>query len=1225
MARQVSRLAVAAAVFAAMLSGQDPRGSVTGFVVDQQGAAVPGATVTVRNDQTNTAVRLTSNEGGYFEANFLNPGPYTVTVEAAGFRNLVRSGLELQVAGRLEVRCELVVGQVTESIEVRAAAPLLDTATASGGRVIDNRQIMELPSSDNNPFTLTALAAGMQWTGAPEARRAFDNAGVSAFNTMGGVGQNEYLVDGAPVNGTGRRVGFVPPSDAVGEFKLETTSFDASYGNTTGAIVNVMSKAGTNAYHGSLYDQHYQQRWNATPHFTRLAFEDEVRQGKKKPGDPKQPPGQSNNFGATLGGPVLIPKLYNGRDKLFFFFSYNGIYVNRAGLFANRTVPQEDWKRGDFSALQAIDATRFTVYDPRSARLQGGRVVRTPFPGNRGVPVLNPVYKFYEPLYPKPNNVPGLVSREGVNNYYAGGMPTANDFWALLNRIDYNLSDRHRFFGRWYWNNRVQDGLDWTYETKRGLQRSGDTRINKGAGLDYTWAASNSTIVNAAVNWTRFKQGSIRPVQASYKPSDVGLPAYLDEFAGPNHTLPSMAIAGVETIGNQASAFTQVGTTAEAKVQLTTVKGRHSLKYGWLERRYWFPDNILGFTSGQFSFSNTYTRAADNTTTASTLGLSWAAFMMGLPTNITVDTRDNPYWSNRHRSLYLQDDLRLTSRLRANLGLRYERQGGITERFNRGLAGGFDFDYRPPFAAAAEAAYARNPLAELPAAQFRVLGGSRYLGQPDKTFTNGTHSLLPRAGLVFQLNSRTVLRGGYGWYDDVFNVNNTRPLTDGYSQTTSTVMTTDNGLTFCCGLGAVENLSASRNPMVDPFPVRAGGTRFDLPIGNALGQNIRQGRGFTFTPRDFRPAWQQRWRLGAQREISRDTVVEVSYNGSRSRIGVDQPVSFLPGQYWATGNTRNQAVDDDMQRNLANPFQIQNLAALSQSDPAAYQYWRNIGFFTGTTIRKHSLLRAYPNMNGLSGLRPGASFGDARGYNRYHDLQVQFERRMTGGFQTAVSYTRAYGVHSDYYHNEFDAAPSERPNNAVRPHRLVWSAIWEAPFGKGKRWLASGPARHIAGGWQLSWIYQYQSGPATSWGNYFYYGDISQIAGVLKQEQSRAADLHQWFDPSIAYRGTGAIPQGFTGFEGRAAMQPGAFHTRVFPTLLDALRADGIRGWDVKILRRFQLTERFFATLSFDALNATNHTNFAAPNTNPTNANFGKVTAQNGLGRYVQLNLRLDF
>jgi hypothetical protein len=413
--------------------------------------------------------------------------------------------------------------------------------------------------------------------------------------------------------------------------------------------------------------------------------------------------------------------------------------------------------------------------------------------------------------------------------------------------------------------------------------------------------------------------------------------------------------------------------------------------------------------------------------------------------------------------------------------------------------------------------------------------------------------------------------------------------------------------------------------MVDPFPVRADSTRFDSAYGNSLGGLIRQGRGFGFTPRNFRPAEQQRWRIGVQRQLRDDMVVEISYNGARSQIEVTQSLSFLPQQYWASGNTRQQAVDDFLNANVANPFRITNLTALSTSDPRVYNYLSTQGFFTGTNLRRHQLLRANPNMNGLSGLRPTDSFNDSRGRNRYHDVQVQLEKRFARGFQSSVLYTYAHGVESDFYSNEFDSRPSERPQDALRPHRFVWTSIYELPFGKGRKYFSEGLANHVLGGWQLSWVYQFQNGAPTNWGNRFFYGDLDNIAAMFDHGVVHSNDIHMWFNPNIRYTGNGAVPSGFQGFEGRAAMQPGAFHVRRFPTRLAELKQDGIRNWDIKIKRTFRLRERLRTSFDVDLLNATNHTNFSAPQTDPTSRDFGRVTAQRGLSRVLQLNLRVDF
>ncbi len=1210
---------------------QETRGSITGKVTDPQAALIPGANVTVTNTETNLTSRSTTNETGYFEVNLLLPGEYSVTVEAPGFKKTVRTGLALMVAGRLAVDIQLEVGQVAETVEVTAAAALLETTTASGGRVIDNRQIMQLPFSDLNPFVLAGLAPGMQWVGRPDYRRPFDNGGTSDFRAQGDAGRNEYTIDGAS-NMRGNDVAFVPPADAVEEFKLELSAFDASYGHTAGATINVMTKAGTNTFHGSIYDQHWQKRWNATQHFQRLAFEDAVRKGTQSASDQKNPPGRQNYYGAGVGGPVWIPKIYDGHNRLFFYFMYSGIMKdeNEPGSDTNRTVPKMAWRQGDFSDMAALDAVKYTVYDPRSARKSGSNVVRTPFPGNKGIPVLNPMYKFYEPLYPKPNNVAGLVSPEGFNNYFASGMPKNERFKSAINRVDYSINDRHRVYGRWYFNRRIGDEYDWAYETMRGLQSNGITRVNKGVGADYVWTLSNSSILNLSANWGQYKDGdgasAVSQVQNKYKPSDVGLPAYMDQKAGEFHRIPGLDFNDIADISGGYRMVGNIATTPQARAMMTIIKGTHSLKFGWEERRSWNARSGRGNSSGNFTFRNNWVRSADNDTKASSHALDWASFMMGLPTGIGIDTNDSFYYSTRYRALYVHDDWRLSNRLRLNLGLRYEREGGTTERFNRGLAGGFDFNEKFIFSDLVEAAYAKSLIPELSASQFQVRGTTSYLGTKYGNFTDGTHNLLPRAGVVYQFNNKTVLRAGYGWFFDTNNALINRPRTDGYSQGTGTTLSNDLGLTFCCGIGDTANLAANRTVLADPFPVRSDGTRFDLPYGNTLGANRLAGSGVTMFPRNYRPAWQQRWRIGVQREISRNSVIEVSYNGTFSKIPVNARIDYLPQQYWATGNVRNQALDDDLNRNITNPFNIRNLASLQTSNPLVYNYLSTKGFFTGGTIRKHQLLRQYPNLSDSSGLRPGVDIKDAMGNNRYYDIQVQFERRFSRGFQSAVMYTFAHGEEQDFYDNEFDPKPSVyRPQDALRPHRLVWSSVWELPFGKGRKWVSSGPLQHIVGGWQLSWIYQYQNGQATGWSNRFFYGDLGKIESLFNHDNVHADNIHVWFDPNITYRGTGAVPQGFNGFEGRSASQPGNYHVRVFPTRLSELRNDGIRTWDVKILRKFRLHERLSFSSAVDLLNATNHTNFGGPNLDPTNRNFGLVTSTNGYARVIQLTGRIEF
>jgi hypothetical protein len=1183
---------------AAPLSAQESRGTIFGTVTDPQAAAVPGAPVLVTNVDTNAVKRTVSNESGYYEVPLLDPGNYSVTVESAGFRKFIQSGIILNVNSRARIDVQLQIGSQTESVSVTANAPLLETASASAGRVVDNRQVMELPYSDMNPYVLSALAPGMQWTGAPDANRTlWSGGGTSAFNTAGGVGQNEYSIDGAPNTGSSRRVAFIAPSDAVGEFRLETANFDASFGRTSGATINLTTKSGTNQYHGTLYNQHWQQRWNATPHFTRLAWEDAVRRGIKSKDDPKQVSGRSNSPGATIGGPVRIPKLFNGKDRLFFFFNYSGIYQNLTDQpdRLGRTVPAEAWRQGDFSDLLALDATQYQIYDPRSARQVGSRVVRMPFPGNKGIPVLNPMYAFYEKLYPTPNHPPGLVTREGFNNYFAGGMPKIDRHHSALNRIDWETSPRHKIYGRWFWNSRKADTSDWTYDTDKGLHSSGTTRVNKAAGLDWVWTINNTNVLNVTGSYNRFTEFAGETGPYRYKPSDVGLPAYLDERAGSNSILPRLDFDRLEDVSYPALQPTRTS-TAMARAQLLRVQGNHSLKFGLDARKYYRAYSGGGYPSGSFTFRNAYMREASDTTTASNHALEWAAFMMGFPTAISLDTNDSYFLVNPFTAAYLQDDVRLTNRLRVNLGLRIEMEGGARERFNRGLGGGFYPNDTLPISGPAKEAYARNPIPELSASQFQVLGGVRYLGKDAPvTLSEGTTNLLPRLGLVYQVTPKTVLRTGYGWFYDTNSVANFAINQWGYSQATSTVLTTDNGLSF------TTNIS-------DPFPVRGDGTRFDEPLQNYLGSMGRAGQSWDFYNLDWKAQFQQRWRVGLQRQLSTNVVVEIGYTGSYSKTNINRQWNVLPEQYWATGAVRDSARETLLNANVTNPLRITNLTGLQSTDPVLYKYLSNLSRFSSSNIRRNELLRPYPHHTTVR------QNTNPDGRVKYSALEFQLEKRFSTGFMFNVLYTYTDSETRDWYANEFDLLPSWRANENSVPHRFVFTAIYELPFGRGRAFLQDSFAGRLLGGWQLSTVYQKQSGPPINWGNEFYNGDVNNIEDAFNHAGAFGRDVHQWYDP--------AMP-----FERRSGSQPGTYHVRVFPNRFQALRSDGIDNLDLKILRRFSLggDGRFKIQFSVDALNAVNHTNFSAPVVDPRNSNFGKVTSQRGLGRLIQAAVRFVF
>jgi hypothetical protein len=322
---------------------------------------------------------------------------------------------------------------------------------------------------------------------------------------------------------------------------------------------------------------------------------------------------------------------------------------------------------------------------------------------------------------------------------------------------------------------------------------------------------------------------------------------------------------------------------------------------------------------------------------------------------------------------------------------------------------------------------------------------------------------------------------------------------------------------------------------------------------------------------------------------------------------------------------RDQAKDNLLNGNVPNPYNLKGLAGLATSNPTLYRFVSGQGFYTNQNIARHRILRGYSMYNNLRDYQIG---GDGRiGDVRYHDMQLLVERRMTSGFQTSFMYTYADSKAKDYFYNEFDQSPSDRINDNTRPHAIAWTAVYETPFGKGRKFVSDGAMSHIVGNWNLSWVYVITAGEASDWGNRFFYGDINQLEDLWKHKEVRSKDYLAWFDPNLTWRTNSAPPSGFVGFEGRSAAQPGSYHVRMFPYRLGSLRHDGIKNLDLKIERLFPINmERGIqARFAFDMLNAVNHTNFGGPNTDPTNAAFGRVTSQRGLSRVLQFTLRFEF
>lgn len=1215
-------------------TGQETRSMLFGRVLDPHGSAVVGAHVVLKNADTGVSMTLRTNETGYFEGNLLMPGQYEMTAEMAGFKKLVRKGIVLPVSSRIEVNLNLEIGGITETVSVTAEAPLLETNAVSSGRVIDNKSLMELPVMGNSAMLLVKLAPGVQTGGVNNYLALHSNVGGSDYSVGGNVGGNAWALDGSPNMGPSRRAAYLPYTDAIAEFKVETNNFDAGIGQSSGAAVTMISKSGANSFHGTATWQHWQQRWQGTPffvkqnYFRRIAAADAAGNtalANEIRNTDKQPTGRSNNWGASGGGPVIIPKVFDGKNKLFWFFTYNAfkdVKVEDAAQF-NRTVPTVLNRDGNFSDLLQvrINPARYTIHDPTTVIRDPARpnnFIRTPFPGNI-IPksrMVNAAYNTYNKIYPLPN-VQQAAGDDPVNNYLASQTPYNWDYKAYSNRVDYNVNDKWRVFGRWSFNNfGPEDRADWVYETARGLNLNGLVRNNKGGNIDVVYTQTPTTLWNVNIGINQFREGNIQPKALEYKPSDVGLPAYMDQQAGNLRLLPQMTYGTSSYSTASPAGFTNWTRYRQmtAKLQGTFIRGKHSMSVAF-DNRNQYRSGGGGNTSGNFSFNQNYLRRNDDGLTPATdLGLSWAAFALGVPSGASVANNDTFATHTPYYGWFFQDNWRVSSKLTVNLGLRLEYERGATERWDR-MVGNFDPTLQVPIAAPAQAAYAASPIPELSAANFKVAGGNTYVG------ANGASRMLykpelmwlPRFGAAYQINSKTVIRGGYGIFYDTLNVMNYGPNQFGFSRSTSAIISTDFGQTWGSGTAPYPSAASPanlRSILNDPFPVRADGTRFDVPTRNALGAMAYNGRGFGFTAWDTPHPRQQRWQASLQRQIGSSMVVTATYAGTYSnRISQfssggnvpGRPLQPVPASYWVSGLTRNESAQTLLNANVSNPFFVGRFQQ-SAFSPLVWADMNANSFFTGSIIARNRLLRPFPNMNGLT------DNSESSAYTRTQEFQASFEKRFSQGWNLNLSYSAMRLRDADVFLNEFDPQRTLQPSNDGRPHRFTGTGVYSLPLGKGRKYLANANRAldALAGGWQFAATYEWQPGPLTNFGNIFYYGnDVNDIKNVTRTWDT-------WFNTA--------------NFERTAARGPAGYHVRVFPTRIPGLRADSTNQWNANASKNFSLTESVNLQLRLDALNLQNRSQMAGPVTDPFNTNFGRITSQTAaVNRWLQVQARLTF
>ncbi len=1144
----------------AMLA-QESRASIAGTVTDPSGSVVASAKLRLTNVETGVAFETASNDVGQYRYLFLNPGRYRLVAEMSGFRTFIREQIQLQVSQTATVDVVLQIGSQTESVTVGAEAPLLEAEKADRGLVINNRNVVELPLNIRNPIMLAALTPGIQATTVSLDQNPFSNNGISSWSVNGSSNKStDFLLDGAPNNAVYNQentIAYVPPIEAVQEFKVMTSTYDAQYGRSGGGTVNVSLKSGTNEFHGSAYEFLKRTGLNAN------TFADNAK------GNPRQ--GNSlNQYGFTLGGPVVLPKVYSGKDKTFFFFAYEGYGedIFRANESVG-SVPTLDQRRGDFSKTFDNRGALMPIYDPLTTRLDAGRYIRDLFPNNI-IPSnrINPVGAKVINAYPEPNSsTPG--STDWQNNFYNKSNVGRFDFDNYTARIDHHFSPRQRIYGRWVYNNFIQGRVTNALTGLGANARTGGKR-NDGVVIDSVTMVSPSTILNVRASLTRWVEDIYLPEELrKFRATQIGWPQTLVNQLPGADRFPFFSVSGYTSMGNDQISFEPTNVFS-LQPNAVLMRGRHAIKGGLDFRITRWTRYRPEYSGARMNFDRGFTRRDYNVQDALS-GNGAASLLLGYAVSGQIDNQTRPYYEWVYYAPWIQDDIKLTRRLTVNLGLRWDYTRPITEMYNRVNRGFFPEELNP---ISSQIDQAKFP-------GYKVYGGIGFAGvngQPRSPFNPDRNNFQPRLGTAFQLTPRTVLRGGWGIFytNSVSNGNE-----HGYSLTTPYVATLDSGRT------PANNLS-------NPFP-----NGVLQPPGSSLGLMTLLGQGPSFVDPDSRLSYVHQFSFGIQRQLPGNMSIDASYVGSRTMAApVSKGYNEITTELLDKGNPQKGGNPNWLNEQLPNPF-----AGLLPG----------LGLNNATASRSQ-LSRPFPQFTGFS----MAQISEGRLW--YNSFQMTFEKRYSRGLTATVTYTLSKNIEAVSYLNAQDTQLSHSITDWDRTHRLVIAPIYDLPFGPGRRFLNSGNAvlGRIVGGWEAIVTTIIQTGdPMNIPSNVYLLGDPRLEhptwnrmfkTGVIDVDGT-VRNVLQGESPVFAVRPPNSL--------------------RTTPARYGNMRNQWARTYNISLIKNTQIREKMRCQFRAEAFNAFNTPIFSSdPDQSPTSTNFGRIfrdNGQNNLPRNIQLGMRFIF
>ncbi len=1143
-----------AALLALCACAYGQQAQITGRVTDSSGGIVQGTEIRASNVDTGIHWDAASNEAGYYTIPLLPPGRYQMLVRKAGFKPISRTGIRLEVGQVARVDFVLEVGEVAETITVAGEIPAIQTEHATLGTVVERKRIENLPLNGRNALNLIKLVAGVQ----PAVRSAEGFAQpseqqISQMRFNGGpVYANQVFFDGGSNNAqVHHEVAFAPSLETLQEFRVETNSLKAEYGQTSGGVINLVSKAGTNELHGSLFEFLRNDAFDA-----RNAF---ATQRDPITGRIKQML-RYNQFGGTAGGPVYIPKVYNGRNRTFFFAGYER-WRQRTAPLMRSTVPTPEQREGDFSRTLDGRGALIPVYDPATTRANpaGSGFVREIFPGNR-VPAarFDRVSRNALAFLPLPNARPNDAFTNSLNFVSLRSFPMNQGTTSL--RADHRLSDRGSLFFRYAGkrNERTQYGFGLGEADPDQNARTANNDSHNWI-LGITQTLSPSLIHEARFNVTRMNLPFIHSSFNKGWPQKLGLPASVPGDLFPRIDIPGMMSLGTPVFGNGRRS----SHTVQAADSATWIRGKHTFKFGADQR--WIRLNWVNssYPSGQYVFAASLTN--DPLRPAGT-GVGMATFLLGEVSGGVL--RTTPYfsfhaWSN---GLFFQDDIKISPRLTLNVGLRYDLQSPPVERHNQ-------YSNFEPF---------------LPNPETGMSGMMKYAGAgwPRHFVEMDKNDFGPRIGFAYALtrDNKTVVRGGYGLiYLLTFSGN-----TQGDNP---------NALGF---QGETEFTAPTLGPFA-AFKFSDGPPRIQPALGASGGPSVFRGTSVRYQNRNAPSPYLQQWNFTLQRELPGKLSVSASYAGNRGvkLFGAGYNLNQMDPRFFSLGL--------GLQTQVSNPF-FGRIAS---------------GALSGRTAPQSQLLRPFPDYLNITTL---ADHGAA---SSYHSLQVTAEKRYSGGLTALLSYTNSKLI-NDAPSNaggNFAGVGDFRIGNLNRrldrsidtgdvSQRLVASAVYELPFGKGKPFAsgARGAWKHAVGGWQLNTITTLETGmPLAVRGANNFTGinwpDVVRDPSLPRGERN----VNRWFDTE-AFR------------------NPADFVIGNAPRTLPNTRGPGLVDVSFSAFKVFEVRENTTIEFRAESFNTLNYVNLNNPNVSfspnrqgvNSNANFGRSLSSLD-PRRLQFGLRLAF